>query len=445
MLRPALLQQRQGMQDELQGARNTPEVTERRACPRLRPTSLIYIDIGNVNGGIVTSLSENGLAFTAAAALRNGQPGDGPLRMRIQFPGVPEALEASGEIVWTSSSGKEARVRFVELEDKAREQIQRWFSDQLSINGLRPEPPKLPKMQLPSSRGSRERGSKLSFADVASTRVDAEGETSVEDSSETAREPRALPPLQAQGATFGSMAQAVASAFESPAFDSCGTEQPTQAIAKELPQQQPSPVIPERRQHSRRQVLLFTYAVLSEDNGGLVFNLSEGGLALTAAASLREGHFKKIRVRFPDSEDWIETSGRLAWKNDSGKEVGIEFVGLAEDARLRIKEWVLQEEPAGGFRPEEGEPRTSQSPVQALPSFMEPDGPSADLSEIPASFEEQPFEDHPLDEHHFENGASASAASSSALFKTGIKGIFEKAPVRKRVAKIKPPRSPTIP
>ena len=437
------------MQDKLQGLENTPTVTERRACPRFRVSSLMYIDIGNINGGVVTSLSENGLAFTAAATLRNSELGDGALQLRIQFPGIPEAVEASGEIVWTSSSGKEARVQFVELEDKAREQIRSWISDQTAFDGLRAEPPKLPKMQLPNPR-AKARGPRFSFADVASSRVDSEGETEVEEFPEIAKVPGELPPLQSQVLTFAKASEVVASVFESTAFteDRIGkilshtNEQTTQTTPDQNLQSQHPLSIPERRQHSRRQNLLFTYAVLGEDNGGLVFNLSEGGLALTAAAPLQEDHLKKIRVRFPDSEDWIETSGRLAWKNDSGKEVGIEFTGLPEDARLRIREWVLQEEPAGGFRLEEGEARRSQNPLQELPSFIEPDGSSADSGEAPASFEEQPFENQAVEERNFENGASASDTSSSALFRTGIKGILERASVIRRAAKIKPPRRP---
>lgn len=442
------------MQDKLQSIPNTPEVPERRACPRIRVTSLIYIDIGTVNGGIVTSLSESGMAFATAASLRNGKQGNAPLRMRIQFPGIPEAIEANGEIVWTSSSGKEARVRFVELEDKAREQIKSWISDRTSINNLRPDPPQLPKMQLPSSRRAKTPMPRFSFADVASSRVEPDGETAVEDFPEIAGDPGQLPPLETQGVSFAMGSEVVASAFESPAFTedrtgkarSRANEQTGSTTPDQNLQPPPSLSIPERRQHCRRQILLFTYAVLGEDNGGLVFNLGEGGLALTAAAALQEHHFNKMRVRFPDSEDWIETSGRLAWKSDSGKEVGIEFAGLPEDARARIAEWASQGEPDGDLR-SEGEAGTDQSTVQELPSFMEPDEFSEDLRETPASFEEQPFEnDEAIEEHHFENGARAFAAttSASALFKTGIKGILERASVRKRVAKIKPPR-PRLP
>src|SRR5438874_13587658 len=113
------------MQDKLQGIANTPAVTERRGCPRLRVTSLMYIDIGSVNGGIVTSLSENGLALTAGATLGDPAFGAGPLRMQIQFPGNPEAPSARREMVWTGSSGKEARVRLVAMPEKARDQIRR--------------------------------------------------------------------------------------------------------------------------------------------------------------------------------------------------------------------------------------------------------------------------------------------------------------------------------
>lgn len=435
------------MQDIRQGTESTPVANERRACPRARVTSLIYIDIGNVNGGIVTSLSDKGLAFTAAVTLGNGELGTGPVQMRIQFPGAPEALEASGEIVWTSSSGKEACARFVEIGDKAREQICTWVSDHISSNGLRAAPPKLPKMQLPNSQRTKPRGPRFSFAEVASSRVDSTGETGVEDFPGSSAEPMNLPPLEAGAVGFRDGTEAVASAFESPVFTEeqvgkirpAGNKQTEQAVPGQDSQRQPT-LIPERRQHSRRQILLFTYAVLGEDNGGLVFNLSEGGLALTAAAALNEHHFTKMRVRFPDSEDWFETGGRLAWGSDSGKEAGIEFVGLPEHARARIKEWVLQEEPAGETASKEGEGQTSQSGVQALPGFMEPELPLSEPIETPASFEEQPFEDPAFEEHGFEGPERIPAASSPALFKTGIRGIFERASLRRRVAQIQPPQ-----
>ncbi len=438
------------MQDKLQGLENTSAVTERRACVRLRVSSLMYVAIGGLNGGIVTSLSEKGLSLTAADTLAHARRGDGPLRMRIQFPGDPQALEASGQIVWTSPSGKEGRVRFVELGEKARDQIRIWISNQISSNGLRQGPPRLPKMQLPNSRGTKKGASRFSFADVASSRVDddVKSGSGLAGFSGRAGELDELPPLRPEAVTSRGGAEAVASAFESPAFadaqtqeaHSGGREQRTSATADDHLQQQPSPAIPERRQQVRRQILLFTYAVLGDDNGGLVFNLGEGGMAFTAAAALQERHFAKIRVRFPDSADWFETSGRLAWQSDSAKEAGIEFLNLAEEVRTRIREWVSQAGSAEDAGSKQNDARTSQSEVRELPHFMDPEETSAEPFEIPASFQEPPFEDQTLEERHFDEREKTPAPPSSALFKSGIKRIFGRASIRRRVAKIEPPQ-----
>ena len=436
------------MQDKLRDIENTPTVADRRACPRLRVTSLVYIDIGNVNGGIVTSLSEKGLALAAADPLGNTELGDGPLRMRIQLPETPEAVEASGEIIWTSPSGKEARVRFVEIGDKTREQIRRWISDQVSSSEPRPDPPKLRKMRPQSARRAKARGPRFSFADVASSRVDAEGKTGVEGLPQITGEPSGLPPLRGGASMFCDGAEAVASVFESSAFRtedrtgntrSYGHEETAQAPSDQDIREQLPLSIPQRRQHPRKQVLLFTYAELGENNGGLVFNLGEGGLALTAAAALHEHHFSKMRVRFPDSADWFETCGRLAWKNDSGKEAGIEFQHLPEDARAKITEWVSQGD-SGADASNKDNVRTNENNARELPSFMEPDLLSTEPIEIPASFEEQPFENQTFQEHGFVEQRRTPAASSSGLFETGIKGVFERASVKRRVAKIKPLR-----
>ena len=436
------------MQHKLQGTENTRVVSDRRTCPRVRVNSLIYIDIGDVNGGIVTSLSEKGLALTAADALRNGELGTGPLQMRILFPGAPEAVEASGVIVWTSASGREACARFVNVGAQAREQIRGWVSDHISRNALRPELPNLPKMQLPSTRRAKPRGPRFSFADVASSRLDAEAQTASGDFPGSAAELGELPPLERlePGAVgFRDGTEAVASAFESSAFTEeqtrkmrgAGNEQTDQARSGQDFQKQPTLSQPERRQHSRRQILLFTYAVLGEDNGGLVFNLGEGGLALTAASALRDRHFAKMRVRFPDSEDWFDTSGRLAWAADSGKEAGIEFVSLPEQALARIKEWVSQKE--------SDDARTSQSGVQELPDVMDPGLSSTEPLEIPASFEEEPFEgsavrdrfEEPFEEHGFA-GPERTPAASSGLFETGTDGIFAGASQRRHVPEFEP-------
>src|SRR5437660_6850667 len=317
--------------------------------------------------------------------------------MQIQLPEIEGAIEANGRIVWKSKSGKEAGVRFVNLGEEHRDRIHRWISAQTDKNSLEQDQPELPKMQLPETKAPKKRGSRFSFADVASSRVGAEEEAQAGDFLGAAEEAEAPPSPSMKSHTFVDARKAVASAFESTAFteerraegSSDRGETRTPPPPEEARQGRPRLSLPERRSYSRRPILLFTQAVLSDDNGGLAFNLGEGGLALTAAAALRDSHFNQIRVRFPDSEDWIETKGRLAWISDSRKEAGIEFVDLPEAARARIREWVGLGEPATDLRRQERESRTRQDEVQETPSFAARESSVSEPSESPTPFGER--------------------------------------------------------
>ena len=78
--------------------------------------------------------------------------------------------------------------------------------------------------------------------------------------------------------------------------------------------------------------------------------MSEDGLALTAAIGLAGTHTMSLRIQVADSKGWMEVSGQLAWRSDSGKTVGITFVGVPEDSRQRIRDW-LAAETLGGELP----------------------------------------------------------------------------------------------
>src|SRR5580700_9842249 len=110
--------------------------------------------------------------------------------------------------------------------------------------------------------------------------------------------------------------------------------------------------IAERRGRVRALVTPPIYVNLDNLNGGLVFNINEDGLALTAALDLAGGGFLTMRILLPDSEGWIEASGEIAWRGNSKKEGGVRFVGLAEEARRRISDWIAAEASRGGFHVE---------------------------------------------------------------------------------------------
>ena len=102
-------------------------VKDRRLHVRQRVSSLTYVDLGEDNGGIVLNVSEAGIRIQAAAALEQG-----PVAIRLQLPGTRKRLEVSAEVVWVGKSRKEAGLRFVDLSEDARRQIQKWIAREMS-------------------------------------------------------------------------------------------------------------------------------------------------------------------------------------------------------------------------------------------------------------------------------------------------------------------------
>ena len=95
----------------------------------------------------------------------------------------------------------------------------------------------------------------------------------------------------------------------------------------------------DRRTSARVHLRSLAYVELDGDNGGLIINLSEGGIAVQSAETLVGDFFQSIRFRLPKSEKWIETSGKLVWVGKTRKEAGIRFLDLNIDAQQQIQSW----------------------------------------------------------------------------------------------------------
>jgi PilZ domain/Gram-negative bacterial TonB protein C-terminal len=96
----------------------------------------------------------------------------------------------------------------------------------------------------------------------------------------------------------------------------------------------------DRRAFPRTNSPLLTYIDLGDCNGGIALNISEGGLAITAAGTLLEDYFPNIRFQLPTIPGWIETSGRVIWTSKSKKGAGICFDGITELDRQKIHRWI---------------------------------------------------------------------------------------------------------
>jgi TonB family protein len=97
----------------------------------------------------------------------------------------------------------------------------------------------------------------------------------------------------------------------------------------------------DRRFFARRSVRSLAYIDLGGDNGGIVLNMSEGGLAVHSAVTLSGVHLPTIRFQLPQSPDWVEARGEIAWTSETKMLAGILFVGLPDRARQQIRDWVF--------------------------------------------------------------------------------------------------------
>jgi TonB family protein len=128
----------------------------------------------------------------------------------------------------------------------------------------------------------------------------------------------------------------------------------------------------ERRLCVRRAVPSLAYVNFGENNGGIILNIGEGGLAVTSVAPLFTDDLSRMRFQLPGSSDWLEASGEITRISESKKEAGLQFVGLSEDTRKQIQDWIssiassaeLQQDGMGG---REQAWRRLEMPVLGIP------------------------------------------------------------------------------
>jgi len=104
-----------------------------------------------------------------------------------------------------------------------------------------------------------------------------------------------------------------------------------------------SPAVPERRAQLRQSIRSLAYVDLGFGNGGIILNVSEGGLAVRSVTALMESSVPKMSFRPSASKPSIEVAGEIAWKSESNTMVGIRFSELTEESLTEIREWIALE------------------------------------------------------------------------------------------------------
>jgi TonB family protein len=103
-----------------------------------------------------------------------------------------------------------------------------------------------------------------------------------------------------------------------------------------------------RRLHPRRRFEQLTYATFGLENGGILINLSEGGLSFQGVGVVGRDQLIRLNFALPEMNTHIEATGQVVWPNDSGKGGGLRFIDLTEEMRQRVKEWIARDASSAG-------------------------------------------------------------------------------------------------
>ncbi len=148
----------------------------------------------------------------------------------------------------------------------------------------------------------------------------------------------------------------------------------------------------ERRRRPRLRLPSLAYVDVDSDNGGILLNLSETGLALQAVAPFAGLTRVSLRIQPPKPRKRLDLIAEITWLSESKKEAGLQFLELADDTRIEIANWISAE---GGAR----DPRTTGDSAAPLPAQVSPvhfpEEAPAPRREWSRSIENSPSQDAP--------------------------------------------------
>jgi hypothetical protein len=123
------------------------------------------------------------------------------------------------------------------------------------------------------------------------------------------------------------------------------------------------PAHSERRKWARLRPSSVAYVKLGPQNGGVVLDVSENGLQLSAGETLTWDDAVPLSLQLTYRANPIEATGKIVWLAESRRTAGLQFVALPENSRSRLREWIASEQSGAGHSSTQdqrgGEPRTS--------------------------------------------------------------------------------------
>ena len=120
----------------------------------------------------------------------------------------------------------------------------------------------------------------------------------------------------------------------------------------------------ERRKFPRKKPEQLSYINLESENGGMLLDLSEGGVGFHAVTPI-DASIEKLRFWFSvKSIDRIDAEGKIVWTDESHKSGGVRFLNLDDMSQKKIRAWVRAEqieEQASALAPAAARPAASSA------------------------------------------------------------------------------------
>ena len=124
----------------------------------------------------------------------------------------------------------------------------------------------------------------------------------------------------------------------------------------------PSPPPLGRTRH-RHELRILSYVTLDQANGGIIRNLTHGGIGVQAVAAIRPRQQVRVRFELHYPRLRVETRGEVVWSTFSGQ-CGIRFLDLSPRMARQIDEWIFGDLLSGLAVPWQG----AQSGASSSPS-----------------------------------------------------------------------------
>jgi len=122
------------------------------------------------------------------------------------------------------------------------------------------------------------------------------------------------------------------------------------------------------RAQYRHELQTLAYVTLDQANGGIVRNLTKGGIGAQVVAAVRPQQQLRVRFELRSPRLQVETNGEVVWATVSGQ-CGIRFLDTPASLQQEINQWIFGNLLEGiSLHTEHSESIFASSPEQAQPT-----------------------------------------------------------------------------